>query len=107
MVVEGLQQQSNDKPKKIIYGNRKKKGPAAATDSTPTTRDPSPVRESTPPAPEPPSSPTEPVPTPEGVKDDWDASSDDEPVKTGGVKDAWDDSSDEEEEIYFRWELRY
>ena len=95
--IEGLQHNSAaPAPKKVVYGNRKKKGPAGgvATSSGPTTRDPSPVREATPPAPEPPSPADEPA-TKADVKDDWDASSGDEGEK---VKDSWDASSDEEEE---------
>ncbi|EKM59530.1 uncharacterized protein PHACADRAFT_250096 [Phanerochaete carnosa HHB-10118-sp] len=104
VVIEGLQQQSSGQaPKKVVYGNRKKRHAAekATTDSSPTTRAPSPVREGTPPAPEPASalSPSEGVPTVEDVKDTWDASSDEEPAKPAeGVKDSWDESGKEEEE---------
>lgn len=96
VVVEGLQQQAVDKPKKVVYGNRKKKAPTAIADSTPTTRDPSPVRAATP-APVQPSSPASVVSKLESVKDDWDAS-DEEPAKPEGVKDDWDESSGDEAE---------
>lgn len=96
VVVEGLQQQAVDKPKKVVYGNRKKKAPTATADSTPTTRDPSPVRAATP-APAQPSSPASVSSKLDDVKDDWDAS-DEEPAKPVGVKDDWDESSGDEAE---------
>ena len=93
--IEALQQPSGagPVPKKVVYGNRKKK---------PVVKDASPAPESRPRSPEavrPPSPP----PAPE--KDDWDATSEEEDVKVEegakapapeGVKDSWDDSSDEE-----------
>lgn len=97
--IEGLQQQgASQAAKKVVYGNRKKKGPvnATATASDPATREPS-VE---------PASPTpvqqalvEETPKDGSVKDDWDASGDDEAKEaTEGVKDSWDASSDEEED---------
>ncbi|KAL0949089.1 hypothetical protein HGRIS_009180 [Hohenbuehelia grisea] len=93
--IEGLQQEAGaaPAPKKVVYGNRKKKGPAV--------KDASPVPESRPKTPEvetPPPAAEKPVEEP---KDDWDASSDDEAAKPAepapeGVKDDWDASSDEE-----------
>ncbi|OBZ71972.1 Eukaryotic translation initiation factor 5B [Grifola frondosa] len=101
--IEGLQQSgSSQAPKKVVYGNRKKKGPASATESGPATREPSPVREQ---------KPSTPTPAPASIpaaaaaeenagelKEDWEASSDEEESKSPtGVKDSWDASSDEEE----------
>lgn len=103
--IEGLQQGGAEKPKRVVYDNRKKKkGPAsAAGSSVPGTRDTSPVREEKPATPElAPAVPTAPeVPTEEAekdddVKDNWEASSDEEDKKADGVKDSWDQSSDEE-----------
>ncbi|KAH6915473.1 hypothetical protein BKA70DRAFT_1420426 [Coprinopsis sp. MPI-PUGE-AT-0042] len=98
--VEGLQASGSAPPaaKKVVYGNRKKKGPAT---KEPSSKDASPAPESRPRSPELPASPS-PAPAlkPEGeAKSDWDASSDDEPeVKAAdsAVKDSWDASSDEE-----------
>ncbi|PFH50562.1 hypothetical protein AMATHDRAFT_40760 [Amanita thiersii Skay4041] len=94
--IEGLQQQGNGPQalKKVVYGNRKKKGPAAKD---------SPVQSR-------PETPT-PTPPPQGdekkdesaaAKSDWEDSTDEEAVKTQpplGVKESWDDSSEEEQEI--------
>ncbi len=97
--IEGLQQQqtTGHAPKKVVYNNRKKKGPDSVTASGPATREPSPVRELPPPVAkaEP---PKEQAPEKSGsVKDDWDASSGDEaPQAEGDVKDSWDDSSEDE-----------
>lgn len=104
--IEGLQQQgSGSAPpagKKVVYGNRKKKGPNAK-EASPAG---SPAPESRPRSPEPtPTPPPEPVKEEEkgdeDVKSDWDASSDEEteskptaPAKE--VKSDWDASSDEE-----------
>ncbi|KAI0662858.1 hypothetical protein C8Q70DRAFT_1042556 [Cubamyces menziesii] len=110
--IEGLQQGgASDRPKKPVYDNRKKKkGPAsAASGSHPGTRETSPVREAKAAKPEPEAAPAAapavPEPQPESpvdqdeVKDDWEASSDeDEEKKPEGVKDSWDQSSGEEEE---------
>lgn len=98
--IEALQQQDTPASKKPVYGNRKKKGPtAAASSSTPTTRDHSPAAS---PAPAPaPDLPAEPEATPkaDSVKDDWDASSEEEaPAAPEGIKESWDDSSEDEEE---------
>lgn len=102
--IEGLQQPSGAQvPKRVVYGNRKRKGPASATGSGPATREPSPVREERPSTPEP-----EHVPEPvtqvaeekqkiDSVKDDWDASSDEDQKAADGVKESWDVSSEDEE----------
>lgn len=90
--IEGLQQaQGNGVPKKVVYGNRKKKGPDVKGGSpAPTSRPLSPVPVS------------QPVSQPldgDSVKDDWDASSDDEEsIVPGaeGIKVSWDVSSEEE-----------
>ncbi|KIK55367.1 hypothetical protein GYMLUDRAFT_76583 [Collybiopsis luxurians FD-317 M1] len=91
--IEALQQPAAAAgPKKVVYGNRKKKGPAA-NDASPAS--------SRPRTPEPVVS-EEKVETPapaqvsaeSPAKDDWDASSGEEKE---GVKDSWDASSDEEE----------
>ena len=95
---------SADKPKRVVYDSRKKKkGPAsAAGSSAPGTRDHSPVREEKPATPEPAPAPATPKPPAEepqkeeDLKDDWEASSDEE-AKADGVKDSWDASSDDEE----------
>ncbi|KAL4075578.1 hypothetical protein J3A83DRAFT_4356844 [Scleroderma citrinum] len=100
--VEGLHQPSDTSvtgPKKVVYTNRKKK-PAVA--ETPSLSPSSPAPSSRPLTPEPETAlePTEESGTKvPGVKDDWDASSDEEDGKVSvppGVKDAWDDSSEEE-----------
>ncbi|THV00551.1 hypothetical protein K435DRAFT_818286 [Dendrothele bispora CBS 962.96] len=94
--IEGLQQgNAPPAPKKPVYGNRKKKGPAGkdsspAPDSRPRTPELTPQSGKTP-EPEPPAS--------GAAKDDWDASSEEEEAKPEtpeGVKDSWDASSDEE-----------
>ncbi|CDO74198.1 hypothetical protein BN946_scf185043.g250 [Trametes cinnabarina] len=110
--IEALQGGAEQRPKKPVYDNRKKKkGPAsvvsAASGSHPGTREPSPVREAKAVSPEAeiapaPASAAEPQPEPkspvaeEDVKDDWEASSDDEEKNAEGVKDSWDQDSDEE-----------
>ncbi|KAI0092481.1 hypothetical protein BDY19DRAFT_990199 [Irpex rosettiformis] len=97
--IEGLHlQQGGQVPKKPVYGSRKKKGPASlATSSSPATREHSPAASpALAPAPELPAE-TELAPKVEAVKDDWDASSEDEaPAAQEGVKESWDDSSDDE-----------
>ncbi|GLB33308.1 putative translation-initiation factor 2 [Lyophyllum shimeji] len=94
--IEGLQAPStNGAPKKVVYGSRKKKAPAAKDAS----KDVSPAPESRPLTPEPPKEEPKPV---EEVKDEWDASSAEEEVKPAAapdVKDDWDASSEEEEEV--------
>lgn len=96
--IEGLQQTSgNGAPvtKKVVYGNRKKK--------TPGVKEVSPPPESRPISPEPAPEPVS-QPTPEvkgeddGVKDDWDVSSDEEAraVPADDVKDSWDAPSEDE-----------
>jgi translation initiation factor 5B len=105
--IEGLQGSSSGAPttKKVVYGNRKKKGPGGAV----TSAQASPVPSSRPLSPEPTPEPT-PAPTPAAkvaklptnndVKSDWDASSDDEAKAPAGadVKDSWDASSGDEDE---------
>lgn len=99
--IEGLQSSGSGTgaPKKVVYGNRKKKGPVA--------KDASPAPESRPRTPEAPATtapPTEAAPaaaaTEDEQKDDWDASSDEEakPAAVESLKDSWDASSDEEKE---------
>lgn len=106
--IEGLQQISGSgntpgtvTPRKVVYGNRKKK---------PTAKDVSPAPDSRPITPV---SADPPVSTalnpPAAEKDDWEATSDEEEVRVEavdgkssipeGVKDSWDDSSAEEEEV--------
>ncbi|KAF9057320.1 hypothetical protein BJ165DRAFT_1520712 [Panaeolus papilionaceus] len=99
--IEGLQAAGAAQPKKVVYGNRKKKGPAA--------KESSPAVESRPRPPESAAAPSlvaeTPAPEPqaqanEAAKSDWEASSDEEEAKLAapsGVKDTWDESSDEEE----------
>lgn len=101
VVVEGLQQPS-DIPsttgKKVVYGNRKKR-PIATGRETPITSPSSPAPSSRPLTPEPVPESAESSIKVEGVKDDWDADSDDgeaKPVVQPGIKDSWDDSSEEE-----------
>ncbi|KAJ2918206.1 hypothetical protein MD484_g2161, partial [Candolleomyces efflorescens] len=98
--IEGLQQSSGSAPpaaKKVVYGNRKKKGPTA--------KDASPAPESRPRSPEPtPTPPPEPAVTEsakeEAAKSDWEASSEAEaaakPAAAPAVKDDWDASSEDE-----------
>lgn len=100
--IEGLQQQhaGGQAPKKVVYGNRKKKGPTSVTDSGPATRETSPVREVRPTPSKPATVPAAAPPAVEAeksddVKSDWDASSDEE-KPAADVKDSWDASSDEE-----------
>lgn len=101
--IEGLQQPSGSAPapKKVVYGNRRKKGPAAKDSAS---KDASPAPESRPRSPEPPKNDVAaPAAAPEEEKDEWDVSSDEEvkpvtPVVPDDVKDEWDASSGEEEE---------
>lgn len=94
--IEGLQQQNastNDStaPKKVVYGSRKKKGPAAApTKAEPVTKVEK-KAEVSPPLTEVPDNAV----TAENndVGDDWEVSEDEE---NAGVKDSWDVSTDEE-----------
>jgi len=99
--IEGLQQAPGAAPpsaKKVVYGNRKKKGPSA--------KEASPASESRPRSPEPEEKAApSPPPTVEGpsvgdAKSDWEASSDEgeaQPqVAPASVKDDWDASSEEE-----------
>ena len=106
--IEGLQQPSgsgSSAAKKVVYGNRKKKGPVA--------KDVSPAPESRPRSPEPVASPSpalaekpvEAIPangdakSNEDAKSDWEASDEDDvKAQEEAVKDSWDASSDDEEE---------
>jgi translation initiation factor 5B len=96
--IEGLQASGSAPPaaKKVVYGNRKKKGPAT---KEPSSKDASPAPESRPRSPEPSPSPSPaPASKPEDdAKSDWEASSDDEPEAKAAVKDSWDASSEEEQ----------
>ncbi|QRV72399.1 Elongation factor Tu GTP binding domain [Ceratobasidium sp. AG-Ba] len=99
--IEGLQSgEGPSAPKKVVYGNRKKKPGQNQKDTSTVAgseRAPSP----------PPVEPAPASPSPAGVKDDWDASSADEApapasvpevkATTPGVKDDWDATSEEEE----------
>ncbi|KAF7330874.1 Tr-type G domain-containing protein [Mycena venus] len=94
--IEGLQQASGSGApavKKVVYGNRKKKGPTAAKEASPAPesrpRTPEPVAPAETPAVEPKAEP----------EDDWEASSAEEETAPAppGVKDSWDASSDEED----------
>lgn len=99
--VEGLQQPS-DSPatgvKKVVYSNRKKK-PVTTETPSPSPSSPAPLSRPLTPEPETLSGPAkESASKCSGVKDDWDASSDEDskPSVQPSVKDAWDDSSEEE-----------
>lgn len=90
--IEGLQQAaSTAAPKKVVYGNRKKKGPAAKDAAS---KDASPAPESRPRTPEPAKSAEE-------ERDEWDVLSEEEDMKLAAstvsdTKDDWDESSEEE-----------
>jgi translation initiation factor 5B len=96
--IEGLQQTSGSggpAAKKVVYGNRKKKGHVA--------KDLSPAPESRSRSPEPPTiieKPIEAIPANGDAKSDWEASSDEDhdDAKAQGeaVKDSWDASSNDE-----------
>ena len=95
--IEGLQAgTAAPAAKKVVYGNRKKKGPIAKEVSPAPSRPRSPEPElavTTPPPAE------EPIAAETGAPDSWDASTDDETAKPAapeGVKDSWDDPSDDE-----------
>jgi translation initiation factor 5B len=99
--IEGLQQVSGNGPpggKKIVYGNRKKKGPIAKEAAT---------RNSISPEPEPVHAPlatAAPAPSTKeslvaadgDVKAEWDASDDEQAEPLESIKNSWDASSDEE-----------
>lgn len=97
--IEGLQQPSGDQaPRKVVYGNRKKKAPVDLSESKPSTREQSPV-------PEEQTAQHIAVKLSHGeadtktdVKDDWEASSDEESVaqQPKDIKESWDDESAEE-----------
>lgn len=102
--VEGLQQPGGDgssASKKVVYGNRKKKGPVAIDSSpaqsrprtpelAPVSRSPK-VRELAQTKPQ--------IAADEDVKSDWDASSGHEgEEKPSAAKDSWDASSDDEDD---------
>ncbi|KAJ3783601.1 hypothetical protein GGU10DRAFT_428938 [Lentinula aff. detonsa] len=99
--IEGLQQTSGVPTKKVVYSNRKKKGPAvngaSPASSRPRTPESAVVQEEKPEAISAPATNT--VNGEEALaKDDWDASTDEETKLTPEVKDSWDASSDEETE---------
>jgi translation initiation factor 5B len=97
--IEGLQQGSHA-PKKPVYGNRKKKAPisVAASSSGPATREPSPTSSPGPTVASELPAASDASPTAD-VKDDWDASSEEEAqALPDGVKESWDDDSEKEEE---------
>ncbi|PPQ81088.1 hypothetical protein CVT25_014551 [Psilocybe cyanescens] len=106
--IEGLQQASGSGPaaaKKVVYGNRKKKGPGAKDQSPAPSRprSPDPVEETKARTPKPivTVKSTETKDTNGDAKSDWEASSNEEeptPAASTNVKDSWDASSDEEEE---------
>ncbi|KAH7344044.1 hypothetical protein B0J17DRAFT_645130 [Rhizoctonia solani] len=99
--IEGLQSGGGvgSAPKKMVYGNKKKKpapGPKDSSTVASSERAPSPPPGSTP------ASPAV-APDNAGAKDDWDASSEEEPpaaeakpAAAPDVKDDWDASSEEE-----------
>ncbi|KAL5637144.1 hypothetical protein ACGC1H_000957 [Rhizoctonia solani] len=98
--IEGLQSggATASTPKKVVYGNKKKKpapGPKDGSTVASSERALSPPAESTP------ASPAV-APASSAAKDDWDASSDEEPAVQAkppaapDVKDDWDASSEEE-----------
>jgi translation initiation factor 5B len=95
--IEGLQAGTGaPAAKKVVYSNRKKKGPTAKDVSPAPSRprSPEPAIATPPPPPEEPT-----VAAATDAQDAWDASTDDEAAKPAapeGVKDSWDDSSDEE-----------
>lgn len=106
-MIEGLKQSQADKPKKVVYGNRKKKpGPQKDTDgssvtnvSTPESMSPV-VKTDVLPATEQPETPQSTASPVIDVKDDWDAESEEEkPVEqtpAEDVKSDWDASSEDE-----------
>ncbi|KAG9097743.1 hypothetical protein FRC06_007224 [Ceratobasidium sp. 370] len=97
--IEGLQsgEASPSAPKKVVYGNKKKK-PGQNQKDTSTV-----AGSERAPSPPPEPAPATPSPAPASdVKDDWDASSADEAPAVAkpaasGVKDDWDATSEEEE----------
>ena len=100
--IEGLQQQPSGTgpPTKVVYGNRKKKGPVAKDISpAPESRPRSPVPVASPSTPLIVEKPLEAIPANNDAKSDWEASSEEEDTKAQGeaVKDSWDASSEEEE----------
>ena len=102
--IEGLQRQTGGPaPRKVTYGNRKRDKPAVSTTDS---RASTPAPESKPATP-PPASPVPPEDDADAqaeskdVKDDWDASTDEETTAQKSaldVKDDWDASSDDEKE---------
>lgn len=109
--IEGLHQGSGSGPpaaKKVVYGNRKKKGFTA-------TKDASPAPESRPRSPEPSSEAPSPAPSAPAelpaedkdnvdAKSDWEDSTDEEEAKPevpSDVKESWDDPSEGEETSQF------
>ncbi|KAI9449493.1 P-loop containing nucleoside triphosphate hydrolase protein [Lactarius psammicola] len=99
--IEGLQQ-AGAPPKRPVYGNRKRGGPAKgaspAPDSVPQTPEPSRPNElASEPTPELESGQSPPGSATDDVQDDWEASSEEETPLPAEMKESWDDSSDEEE----------
>ena len=107
--IEGLQQQQQgdglQAPKKVVYGNRKKKGfnsKDSARDSSGPSRPETPIPEATATSTPHDASDVTSQPTNEGAKSDWEKSSDEEeiiPQAPAGVKEDWDASSDEENTV--------
>lgn len=98
--IEGLQQPAAPS-KRPIYGNRKKGGPgkgASPAPSTPQTPEPPHPKELAPePSPTPEPEPSREEKVTQDVRDEWDASSEEEKVPPAvEVKESWDDSSEEE-----------
>lgn len=103
--IQALQQQQHASsngsaaPKKVVYGNRKKKGPVApSAKEEPVPKVEETVEVAMPQIPDVPASSEVEA---GGVKDDWEASEEDEEDKAGNtasaIKDSWEVSSDEEE----------
>jgi translation initiation factor 5B len=107
--IEGLQQQQQgdglQAPKKVVYGNRKKKGlnsKDSARDSPGPSRPETPIPEATTTSTPHGASDIASQPTNEDAKSDWEKSSDEEeiiPQAPPGVKEEWDASSDEENAV--------
>lgn len=107
--IEGLQQQQTNgthPPRKVTYGNRKKKGPASNTkEASPAAETP---EETEIPASEILSGSLQKAPKDvDDIKDEWDVESDKDqkpavPAPVEDVKDDWDASSDEEGKAVIR-----
>lgn len=101
MQIEGLQQSSANQPaRKVVYGNRKKKTTADRAESEHTTREQSPVPETHPPPKGAADNTTLDAEPTGDLKDNWEASSDEEKtVLIDQVKGSWDDSESEGESV--------